>query len=137
MDSGALVVGPAFAARIAEQIRGITRFAFARVDGIPVWKYADALSLNLYPLPKYGTPGGHARVLDAAARPARKILGYGGVPDSKPIWNTEINYGMQTGSLGGTKAATISAERRRRTSSAPTCSTPPAGSSGCTGTPTT
>ena len=27
---------------------------------------------------------------------ARKLLGYGGVPASKPIWNTEINYGMRS-----------------------------------------
>ena len=54
-DKDAIVVGPAFAARIGEQIRGITRFAFARVNGVPAWKFADVISLNLYPLPKYGT----------------------------------------------------------------------------------
>ena len=111
-DSGAIVVSPAFAARIGEQIRGITKFAFARVDGVPAWKFADVLSLNLYPLPKYGTQVGTPEYSMQLLARARKILGYGGVPKSKPIWNTEINYGMQTGSLGGTRAATISAERQ-------------------------
>ena len=50
----ALVVGPAFAARIAEQTRGIGFFYNIRVSGVPVWKYMDAISLNLYPLDKYG-----------------------------------------------------------------------------------
>ena len=43
---------------------------------------------------------------------AKQNLAAGLVPATKPIWNTEINYGMQSGSLGGTKAATITAERQ-------------------------
>lgn len=112
VDKGALVVGPAFAARINEQIRGITRFAFARVSGVPAWKFTNAISLNLYPLDKYGTKLGTPETsMDLLAR-ARKLLGYGGVPASKPIWNTEVNYGMRTGPYGGTKASPISAERQ-------------------------
>lgn len=111
-DKDAIVVGPAFAARIGEQIRGITRFAFARVNGVPAWKFADVISLNLYPLPKYGTKLGTPEYSMTLLARARKLLGYGGVPASKPIWNTEVNYGMQTGSLGGTRATSITAERQ-------------------------
>ncbi|MGH8939094.1 MAG: GH39 family glycosyl hydrolase, partial [Actinomycetes bacterium] len=111
-DKGAIVVGPAFAARIGEQIRGITRFAFARVDGVPAWKFADVLSLNLYPLDRYGTRVGTPEKSMELLAQARKLLGFGGVPASMPIWNTEVNYGMRTGSYGGTKASPIAAERQ-------------------------
>jgi hypothetical protein len=112
VDKGALVVGPAFAARINEQIRGITRFAFARVDGVPAWKYVDAVSLNLYPLDKYGSSLGTPEKSMELLAKARKLLGFGGLPASKPIWNTEVNYGMRTGAYGGTKAVPISAARQ-------------------------
>ncbi len=112
VDKGALVVSPAFAARINEQIRGITRFAFARVDGIPAWKFVDVMSLNLYPLDKYGsTLGTPEKSMELLAK-ARRLLGFGGLPASKPIWNTEVNYGMRTGAYGGTRASSISAERQ-------------------------
>ena len=39
---------------------------------------------------------------------ARKQMRLRGVPANKPIWNTEINYGMRSGSHGGTKAVPIS-----------------------------
>ena len=112
VDKGALVVSPAFAARINEQIRGITRFAFARVDGVPAWKFVDVMSLNLYPLDKYGTALGTPEKSMELLAKARKLLGFGGLPASKPIWNTEVNYGMRTGAYGGTKASPISAERQ-------------------------
>jgi hypothetical protein len=96
VDRGALVLSPAYASRISEQIKGIKRFAFAWVDGVPAWKYTDAISLNLYPLEKYGTTLGTPEKSMALLAQARTLLGYGGVPASKPIWNTEINYGMKS-----------------------------------------
>jgi hypothetical protein len=112
VDKGALVISPAFASRIAEQIRGIQRFAFVRVDGIPVWRFTDAISLNLYPLDKYGTVLGTPEKSMALLQKARKILGFGGLPATKPVWNTEINYGMRTGGYGGTASVSIGAERQ-------------------------
>jgi hypothetical protein len=112
VDKGALVVGPAFAARIAEQIRGIQRFAFARVDGVAAWRFTDVISLNLYPLDKYGTTLGTPEKSMSLLAQARKLLGFGGLPPTKPIWNTEINYGMRTGAFGGTAAVPISAQRQ-------------------------
>ena len=134
VDKGALVLSPAYASRIAEQIKGIKRFAFAWVDGVPAWRYTDAISLNLYPLDKYGTALGTPEKSMALLAQARTLLGYGGVPASKPIWNTEINYGMRR----RPGAAPISAAARRRpTCCAPTCSTRPTACSGWTGTPGT
>jgi hypothetical protein len=112
VDKAALVVGPAYAARINEQIRGITRFAFARVNGVPAWRYMDVVSLNLYPLDRYGPKVGTPEKSMQLLAKARKILGFGGMPASKPIWNTEVNYGMRTGSYGGTRALPISAQRQ-------------------------
>jgi hypothetical protein len=43
---------------------------------------------------------------------ARRVLRADHVPASKPIWNTEINYGNQTGGLQGRHAFKISAERQ-------------------------
>ena len=110
VDKGALVISPAFAARIAEQIRGIQRFAFARVDGIPAWRFTDAISLNLYPKDKYGTALGTPETSMALLATARKLLGFGGVPPTKPIWNTEVNYGLASGGTG--KSTAISAEKQ-------------------------
>ncbi len=112
VDRGALVVSPAYASRIGEQIRGVTRFAFAWVDGRPAWKYADVISLNLYPLDTYGSKVGTPEKSMELLAKARKILTFGGLPPKKPIWNTEINYGMPTGSAGGTGARPISDQRQ-------------------------
>ncbi len=107
VDKGALVVSPAFASRIGEQIKGITRFAFAWSDGKPAWRWTDVMSLNLYPLDKYGTTVGTPEKSMELLKKARTILGFGGLPSTFPIWNTEINYGMPTGSAGGTGALAI------------------------------
>jgi hypothetical protein len=112
VDKGALVVSPAFASRIGEQIRGITRFAFAWSDGKPAWRWTDVVSLNLYPLDRYGTKVGTPEKSMELLKKARKILGFGGLPATFPIWNTEINYGMPTGSAGGTGALAIPAQRQ-------------------------
>jgi hypothetical protein len=110
VDKGALVVSPAFASRIGEQIKGITRFAFAWSDGRPAWRWTDVISLNLYPLDKYGTRLGTPEKSMELLKKARTILGYGGLPSTFPVWNTEINYGMPTGSAGGTGALAIPAQ---------------------------
>src|SRR4051794_27966003 len=112
VDRGALVVSPAFASRIGEQIKGITRFAFAWSDGKPAWRWTDVISLNLYPLDKYGTKVGNPEKSMELLKKARTILGFGGLPASFPVWNTEINYGMPTGSAGGTGALAIPAQQQ-------------------------
>lgn len=95
IDSSALVVGPAFATRLSWQRTYLRTFYNQRVGGVPIWKKMDAISLNLYPL-STGTPESSMKLLSAV----RVDLALLGVPRSKPIWNSEINYGLATGGSG-------------------------------------
>lgn len=116
VDKDALVVGPAFAARIAEQTRGIGLFYYTRLSGVPVWRFMDAISLNLYPLDRYGSKLGLPETSMTLLAKAKEQMRLRGVPmvgrTAKPIWNTEVNYGMRTGTFGGTAAVPISADRQ-------------------------
>ncbi|HEU4910455.1 MAG TPA: endo-1,4-beta-xylanase [Actinomycetes bacterium] len=95
IDPSALVVGPAFATRLSWQRTYLRTFFGSRVSGVPVWKRMDAISLNLYPTAD-GTPESSLKLLKAA----RASMALRGVPASKPIWNSEINYGLATGGSG-------------------------------------
>jgi hypothetical protein len=116
VDPGAQIVAPAMVTRLKYQQSGIKRFYRTLVDGKPVWKYVDALSFNLYPLDRYpmldpnrmGTPEDSMALLSTV----KEILATDGVPESIPIWNTEINYGLQSGANGLKPAARISAARQ-------------------------
>lgn len=94
-DPSAIVVGPAFATRLAWQRRYVGFFYGQRVNGVPVWQRMDAISLNLYPLAN-GTPEASMKLL----KQTRAQLTRYGVSPSKPIWNTEVNYGLATGGSG-------------------------------------
>jgi hypothetical protein len=114
VDPGAKVVAPAMVTRLTYEQNGIKRFYKTKVDGTPVWKYVDAISLNLYPLDVYthpkrpGTPEDSMALLSTV----RGILAKDKVPSSKPIWDTEINYGLQHGANGGKGAVPISNRRQ-------------------------
>jgi hypothetical protein len=95
-DRRARVVAPALATRLTGQRRWLRTFYATRVGDRPVAAYVDVVSLNLYPLPKQG-PEKSMTLLDAS----RTMLTRLGV--HKPIWNTEINYGL----LGGGTARNI------------------------------
>jgi len=117
VDKAAIVVGPAFAARIAEQTRGIGFFYYIKINGIAVWRYLDVISLNLYPLDRYGSKLGLPETSMSLLAKAKEQMRLRGVPvtgkRAKPIWNTEGNYGMKSG-LGqaGTAAVPISPDRQ-------------------------
>jgi hypothetical protein len=116
VDKGALVVGPAMVIRMGYQQRGMRQFYDTVVDGRPVWKYVDAISLNLYPLDTYpagsGTRMGTPEDSMAILATARSLLAKDQVPPTKPIWNTEVNYGMRAGKYGGTPAVPIATRRQ-------------------------
>jgi hypothetical protein len=116
VDKDAIVVGPAFAARIAEQTRGIGLFFYTKLSGVPVWRYMNAISLHLYPLDRYGSKLGLPETSLYLLGKAKRQMSLRGVPltgrNAKPIWNTEVNYGMRTGTYGGTPAVPISVERQ-------------------------
>jgi hypothetical protein len=102
-DSAATVVGPAMATRLIGQRMYIRDFYSRRIGGFPMAHWVDVVSLQLYPGPKERPE--HSMALLAAAR---SVLTSEGV--HKPIWNTEINYGLQIG--GGGTAAKISSRRQ-------------------------
>jgi hypothetical protein len=119
VDRGALIVAPAMVTRLKYEQKGISRFYRATVPstGKPVWRYVDAISLNLYPTDRVTTSSGRTRPAtpeDAIAllNTVRGRLARAHVPASIPIWNTEINYGMRTGTMAGRRAATISNSRQ-------------------------
>ena len=116
VDPGAKVVAPAMVTRLAYQQTGIKSFYKTEVAGLPVWKYVDALSFNLYPLDQYpnpdptrmGTPEDSMALLSTV----KGILAKDGVSTKLPIWNTEINYGLRFGVNGGKPAADIPVSRQ-------------------------
>ena len=111
IDRHALVIAPSMVTRLGYQLKGLSKYYHQRVGGKPVWKYVDAVALSLYPLPKYGSRTGVPEDTIKQLRTVRGLLHRAGVPGSKPIWNTEVNYGLQSGSNGGTAAAQISDAR--------------------------
>jgi hypothetical protein len=104
-----LVVSAPMATRIAGQRHWIGRFAKTKVSGTPVWKYIDAVALNLYPLASYGARAGGPEDSMKLLAKARSILSGAKWPASLPVWNTEVNYGLQTGNMHGHRARSIPA----------------------------
>jgi hypothetical protein len=87
-DPKALVLGPSVTLRT-----GTTYLrAFAKAGG---YRFADVVNIHGYPPPRVGPEGGAAMV----ARARREISSYPG--GRKPIWNTELNYGLRTPANGG------------------------------------
>ena len=101
-DPKAQVVSPAMATRLKSQQKWIDKFYSQRTGGARVGRWMDVVSLNLYPLTNDG-PEASMALLSTT----RSILRRYGV--TKPIWNTEINYGLQIG--GGGTAKDISAKK--------------------------
>jgi hypothetical protein len=99
-DPSAKLVAPAFVARLAQQQAWIKAFYSQRPGGKNVSAYVDALSFQLYPL-QAGSPEDSMAIL----RQVRVILAKYKV--SKPIYNTEVNYGMVGGPHAGAAAKKI------------------------------
>lgn len=89
-DASADVISPALATRLTSQRRWLRDFYALRTGGRPVANWVDVVSLHLYPLSQQG-PEASAKLLTAS----RTMLG--ALDVRKPIWNTEINYGLEGG----------------------------------------
>jgi len=89
------LVAPAMVTRLAGQRRWLDAFYGQRVGGRPVADFLDIVSLQLYPMAD-GRPEDSIVLL----KTDRALLARHRV--TKPIWNTEVNYGL----LGG-KAVTL------------------------------
>jgi len=100
-DGSAKVISPALATRLTGQRKYLRDFYALRTGGRPVAGWVDVVSLNLYPLPKQG-PEASAKLVTASRIMLRALN------VSKPIWNTEINYGL----LGGGTARSITARKQ-------------------------
>jgi hypothetical protein len=112
VDPTATVVAPSFAMRLASERRWFSRYQLQRVDGKPVSHFYDVNAVSLYPMPTYGGRTGGPEDAMALLGGVRHRLTAAHVPDSKGLWATEINYGVQTGTPGHLSADPIS-ERRQ------------------------
>ncbi len=108
VDPGAVVLAPSFAVRMASQRAWLADYQSQRVDGHPVWRYYDANALSLYPQETYGDRIGGPEDAMRLLHKVRRLLTEVGVP-SRPIWGTEINFGLK----GGATASTPISGRRQ------------------------
>ena len=112
VDRKAKIVAPPLVTRLQFELNWIKTYETQKLNGKPVWRFYDVVALSLYPLARYngrsGVPEDSIRLLNAAKKELRRS----GVPSTKPIWDTEINYGLQSGSKGGTAAAPVSDSRQ-------------------------
>jgi hypothetical protein len=112
VDPAATVVAPAFAVRLAGQQRWVSQFESQRVDGTPVWHFYDVGGFSLYPM---ATVGDHVGGPEDAMRlltQTRGLLADAGVPAGKPVWATEVNYGLKSGNPGQLSAEPVSQRRQ-------------------------
>ena len=90
VDRSATLVAPALVTRLSSQQQWVKAFYSRKVAGKNVSAFVDALSFQLYPLAT-GTPETSMSLLASV----RKTLAKYKV--RKPIWNTEVNYGLVSG----------------------------------------
>jgi hypothetical protein len=102
---GTKLVAPAMVTRLTGQRRWIDSFYAQRVGGKAVAAYVDAVAFQLYPAAS-GGPESSMTLLSAV----RAILSRRHV--SKPVWNTEVNYGLVGGPSAGGTARTVSSARQ-------------------------
>jgi hypothetical protein len=98
-DRRAVLVSPALVTRLTSQRTWLDQYFRQRTGHRPVAAYVDVVGLQLYPLK--GGPEASMELLGLV----RQILRNRAV--RKPIYNTEINYGMHTGALAGRNAFNI------------------------------
>ena len=109
------------------------------VDGVPAWRSSTSSRSTCTrwrsTAPRSAPP---EKSMELLAKASAGCSASAGVPASKPIWNTEVNYGMRTGAYGGTRGQLDlgRAPGRLRHPDLP-AQRGQAASSGCTGTPGT
>lgn len=91
------VVAPAFPLRLEGQRTWYRKYWSTKVSGKGMASYVDVVAANLYPL-AHQAPEASMKLLKFAKRALPKAA------RGKPLWNTEINYGL----LGGATAKEIS-----------------------------
>ena len=112
VDPGATVVAPSFATRLKGQRRWVSAYQTQRVAGRPVWRHYDVNALSLYPKATYGARTGGPEDAARLLHLVRARIAAAGVPAGKPIWGTEVNYGVRSGPDGAVAAEPISDRRQ-------------------------
>ncbi|WP_167305924.1 GH39 family glycosyl hydrolase [Nocardioides euryhalodurans] len=97
----ATVVAPAFPLRLKGQQGWYTKYWASKVGRKSVAAFVNVVAVNLYPEAKQA-PEAQLQLLNIAKRQLPKAA------RKKPMWNTEINYGL----LGGDTARRISAAKQ-------------------------
>jgi hypothetical protein len=98
--------------RLDYQLKGLSQYFKQRVGGKAVWRCMDAIALSLYPLPTFGKRIGVPEDAIKQLNVVKRRLHRAGVPKSKAIWNTEVNYGLTSGKNAGKPATKISQARQ-------------------------
>lgn len=98
----ATIVAPSFPLRLTSQQAYFDAYWSLQSPRVDLAGAVDAAAVQLYP-PADGLPEYQATLLDGA----RKVLSEHGI--DLPVWNTEINFGLQ----GGPEPPPISAELQR------------------------
>ncbi len=86
------LVAPAMATRTLGQRAGLRLLYGEKVGGVRLGDLVDVVSLQLYPEDGEGLTRKSALLTES-----RRILGLQGVAADKPVWDTEINFGLQGG----------------------------------------
>ncbi|WP_296604007.1 hypothetical protein [Nocardioides sp.] len=97
----AVVVAPAFPLRLSSQRAWYRAYWHASVRGRGIARFVDVVSANLYPL-EHQAPEASMNLARFARRALPKAA------RQKPLWNTEINYGLR----GGPAAKEISPRKQ-------------------------
>ena len=105
VDPAARLVAPALVTRLSSQQTWIKAFYSQKVARKNVSAYVDALSFQLYP-----TATGSPEASMALLASVRRILAKYNVV--KPIWNTEVNYGLVGGPEAGAGARQVSSQQQ-------------------------
>jgi len=112
VDPAATVVAPSFAIRLPYQRAWLSAYQSQTVNGRPVWRYYNVNALSIYPKPRYGSRLGGPEDAMMLVSWAKHRMVKAGVPRWKPLWATEINYGVNGGNTAVGPAERIS-ERRQ------------------------
>ena len=90
------MVAPSFPLRLGSQQKWFAKYWKAKVDRKGVAGYVDAVSVNPYPLPDQG-PEASLPLIRFANKALPKAA------KRKPMYNTEINFGLAQGGSGESK----------------------------------
>jgi len=100
VDPGATVVAPSFATGMPYQYSWMEDYQRQLVNGREVWRFYDVNALSIYPQPQVGERAAGPEDAMRLLRKSRNKLTYAGVPHGKPLWISEINYGLRGGPDG-------------------------------------